>query len=126
MAILQLRCLGGFELRCDDQPLPKPATIKSQSLLVYLAFHRQTPFHRDQLAALFWGDRPEDQARRSLSTALWHIRSCLPDPELILSDAETVRFDPGKTALVDADAFVSQASSDSIDQLRSAIALYRG
>jgi hypothetical protein len=28
------------------------------------------------LAGLFWGDRLESKARRSLATALWHIRRC--------------------------------------------------
>ncbi len=64
------------------QPLLMPATLKSQSLLAYLIVHRRRPHSRDRLAELFWGDRPERKARRSLSTALWQIHRCLPRDDL--------------------------------------------
>lgn len=85
MSTLRLYFLGTLDIRHDDQPLPKPATLKSQSLLAYLILHRHRPQPRDRLVGLFWGDRPERKARRSLTTALWHIRRCLPE-DYILSD----------------------------------------
>jgi len=94
VSTLQLHFLGTLDIRYDDQQLPKPPTLKSQSLLAYLILHRQRPQPRDRLVGLFWGDRPERRARSSLSTALWHIRRCLTHEELILSDPHTVQFDP--------------------------------
>jgi DNA-binding SARP family transcriptional activator len=94
MSALQIRFLGPLEIQYADRLLPKPATLKSQSLLTYLIFHRNAPQRREYLSGLFWGDWPDDKARRSLSTALWHIRRCLPDEGLILSAPETVQFDP--------------------------------
>ncbi len=81
MSALRLHFLGTLDIRYDNQPLLKPPTLKSQSLLAYLILHRQRPQPRDRLVGLFWGDRPERKARRSLSTALWHIRRCLPQAQ---------------------------------------------
>ena len=81
---LRIRCLGRLSLHAREarelaaRELPLPATLKSQSLLAYLVLHRDRPQSRDHLAELFWGDRPEHNARRSLATALWQIRRCLP------------------------------------------------
>ena len=79
MTTLQLYYFGTLDIRCDNQLLGKPPTLKSQSLLAYLILHRQHPQPRERLANLFWGDRPESKARSSLSTSLWHIRRCLLD-----------------------------------------------
>ena len=97
---LLVRCLGRLSLRCcaaaEQTPgdLPLPATLKAQSLLAYLIVHRDRPQSRDHLAEIFWGDRPEHNARRSLATALWQIRRCLPGDDFILADANTVQFNP--------------------------------
>ena len=54
MSTLRLYFLGTLDIRYDDQPLPKPATLKSQSLLAYLILHRHRPQPRDRLVGLFW------------------------------------------------------------------------
>ena len=126
MPTLQLYFLGTLDIRYDDRQLPKPPTLKSQSLLAYLILHRDCPQHRERLAGLFWGDRPERKARRSLTTALWHIRRCLPDEGLILSDPHTVQFDPQAYLWLDVDEFESQVFHDDVTSLQSAVALYRG
>jgi oligopeptide transport system substrate-binding protein len=118
--------LGPLDIRHDGQSLPKPATLKSQSLLAYLILHQDQPQPRDRLAGLFWGHRPERRARRSLSTALWHIRHCLPDQDLILGDLHTAQFNPQADVWLDVEAFESQASHHDVAGLRSAVALYRG
>jgi len=134
VSTLRLYFLGPLDIRYDDQPLPKPPTLKSQSLLAYLILHRHQPQPRERLVGLFWGDRPEHKARSSLSTALWHIRRCLPHegPALnsaegfILSDSHTVQFDPQADLWLDVDEFESHASHDDMTRLQSAVALYRG
>jgi ABC-type oligopeptide transport system substrate-binding subunit/DNA-binding SARP family transcriptional activator len=125
VSTLRLYFLGPLDIRYDDQPLPKPPTLKSQSLLAYLILHRRQPQPRERLAGLFWGDRPERKARHSLATALWHIRRCLP-ADYILSDPQTVQFDPQADLWLDVDEFESYASHDDIARLQSAVALYRG
>ena len=125
MSTLRLYLLGTLDIRYDDQPLPKPPTLKSQSLLAYLILHRHRPQPRDRLVGLFWGDRPERKARHSLATALWHIRRCLPQ-DCILSDPHTVQFDPQTDLWLDVDEFESYASHDDVAHLQSAVTLYRG
>jgi oligopeptide transport system substrate-binding protein len=122
---LRLYFLGTLDIRYDDQQLPKPATLKSQSLLAYLILHHHRPQPRDRLVGLFWGDRPERKARHSLATALWHIRRCLPQ-DYILSDPHTVQFDPQADLWLDVDEFESHLSHDDIAHLQSAVALHRG
>ncbi len=126
MSTLRLYFLGTLDIRYDDQQLPKPPTLKSQSLLAYLILHRHRPQPRDRLVGLFWGERPERKARRSLSTALWHIRRCLPDAIPILSDPHTAQCDPQSDLWLDVDELESQVSRDDIASLQSAVALYRG
>jgi oligopeptide transport system substrate-binding protein len=126
MGGLQAHFLGTLDIHYDGRQLTKPATLKSQSLLAYLILHRDQPQPRDRLVGLFWGNRPERKARSSLSTALWHIRCCLPDERFILSDPHTVQVDPQVDLWLDVDEFESHASRDDIAGLQSAVALYRG
>ncbi len=126
MPTLQLYFLGALDIRCGDRSLPKPATLKSQSLLAYLVLHRDRPQPRERLAEMFWGDRPERKARRSLATALWHIRRCLPDETLILSDSHTVQFNPQADLRLDVEVFEGCAIRDDVRSLRSAVEHYRG
>jgi len=111
MAVLRLFLLGAMDIRHDDQQVPKPPTLKSQSLLAYLAMHRGRPQNREQLAGLFWGDRPERKARRSLRTALWHIRRYLPQESVLLSDTTTVLMNPDSDLWLDVEEFETHASS---------------
>ena len=48
MPSLRLYFLGPLEIRCGERQLPKPATLKSQSLLAYLVLHRDQPQPRDR------------------------------------------------------------------------------
>jgi DNA-binding SARP family transcriptional activator len=126
MSALQIYLLGPLEIRSNDQLLSKPATAKSQSLLAYLALHRHTIQYREQLASLFWDNWPAKRARRSLSTALWHIRRCLPDEGVILGESDTVQFDPTADLWLDVEEFLSHTKKGDGASLQSAVALYRG
>ena len=113
---LHVRFFGSFELQYPGdrdglpQPLLMPATLKSQSLLAYLIVHRRQPHSRDHLAELFWGDRPERKARRSLSTALWQIHRCLPRDDLLLCTPTSIQFNPETPLWLDVQAFEAQAA----------------
>ena len=119
MPTLRFYLLGTLEIHHDGDRLPKPPTLKSQSLLAYLILHRQRSQPRDRLVELFWGDRPERKARGSLSTALWHIRRCLPG-DCVDSDPQTVQFDPESDVWLDVEEFESCVSQDDITALQCA------
>ena len=133
---LQVRCLGRLSLRCCGAPevaasdLPLPATLKAQSLLAYLVAHRDRPQGRDHLAEIFWGDRPEHNARRSLATALWQIRRCLPGDEFILADTANVQLNPHRVFWLDVAEFEKLARTRTapahVSALQQAVALYCG
>jgi DNA-binding SARP family transcriptional activator len=61
-------------------------TRGAQTLLAFLLLHPHRYHPRDVLAELAWGDRPDDQARAALNTALWRLRNLL-EPEGITRGA---------------------------------------
>jgi DNA-binding SARP family transcriptional activator len=126
LASLQLYFFGPLEMRCDDQPAPRPPTLKSLSLLAYMVFHRDQPQPRERLASLYFGERAEQKALRSLSTALWHIHRCLPEASILLSDARSVQINPQIPIWLDVEEFEILAARADSASLQKAIALYRG
>ena len=79
-----LQVLGGLGLHDKSgQPIALKAR-KSRLLLAYLAVPSGQSRSREQLAALLWSDRQEEQARGSLRTALSGIRRALGYDCLIL------------------------------------------
>ncbi|MGQ9492612.1 MAG: ABC transporter substrate-binding protein [Anaerolineae bacterium] len=126
MPTLQIRLLGRLALRWDSQSLLLPATRKAQSLLAYLVMNRALPQSRDRLADLFWGEQPEHKARRSLATALWLIRRCLPAEGFLRTDADTVRFEPQGELWLDVDEYKSYICTNDFLSLQRGVALYRG
>jgi DNA-binding SARP family transcriptional activator/Tfp pilus assembly protein PilF len=130
-ATLRLTCLGGLKLEHqveqETRLLQKPPTLKSQSLLAYLICNRQQPQPRELLIGMFWGDRPMHKARRSLSTALWHIRRCFPDEDdPIQSDNQSVQFLSQADVWLDVDAFAANAARQEAQRLQAAVDLYHG
>ncbi|HEX6383387.1 MAG TPA: tetratricopeptide repeat protein [Anaerolineae bacterium] len=127
---VQLYYFGRFDILYQAgrqlEQLPKPPTQKSQSLLAYLVRHRQRPQPRERLMAMFWGERPEQRARRSLSTALWHIRRCFPNADPIQGDVHAVHFQFPGNVYLDVEAFETGAQGDDQASLQAAVALYQG
>ncbi|MBC7261133.1 MAG: AAA family ATPase, partial [Chloroflexi bacterium] len=126
MPTLQFRFLGSLDIHWDDQPLPIPATRKAQSLLAYLVMNRAQPQPRDRLVDLFWGERPQSKARRSLATALWHIRRCLPAEGFIRSDVHTVQFVAQGDLWFDVEECESALGTNDLSSLQRGVTLYRG
>lgn len=76
-----LRTLGELSLADGSGRPVKVGARKSLLLLACLASQTQ-PWSRERLAALFWGDRQDEQARGSLRKALSDIRRALGDDSL--------------------------------------------
>src|SRR2546428_5593151 len=72
MPSVEVRLLGGFSV-VTTAPVRFPAR-KTESLFAYLLMSGQ-PVGRNRLAGTFWPDVVEERARRSLSTALWRLKS---------------------------------------------------
>lgn len=63
MESLHLELLGTVQFRLGNKPLTGFTTMKAKALLIYLVV-TQSPYSRDELAALFWRDMPETQAKK--------------------------------------------------------------
>jgi DNA-binding SARP family transcriptional activator/tetratricopeptide (TPR) repeat protein len=94
--------------------------------LLYAVAAAPRPMPRERLCYLFWADRPESKARRSLSGLLTHLRRALPDPDLLLTSGGRVGLDPDR-ASTDLAAFVRLSDAEGgVEGLRRAADLYRG
>jgi adenylate cyclase len=119
---LQLRLLGGFELRAHDGGDAAPPGRKTRALLTCLALSSGDLWPREKLMALLWSDRSEKQARASLRQALAELRRALGEPSPLRAENDAVSLDPAPMS-VDAIAFERLAKNS---ELKEAAALYRG
>ncbi len=108
--LTKLYLLGGFRLERDGKILRLPRR-KVEALLAYLALfpHEHT---REKLAALFWGDSTDADARTSLRVALTNLRTALGE-NLLLADRETIELNPEFPLWVDALEFERAARAES-------------
>ncbi len=129
---LRLFLFGGFRLESDGLELFL-ATRKIQALLAYLVLQPQA-HTREKLAARFWGDVTDEQARNSLRNALPHVRRVL-GANALLVDRATVQLNPDTELWVDVREFERASFSGAASEkpalsepkeLQSRIALYRG
>jgi len=127
MRRLSLSLFGGFEARIPPGPPLSFQTRKAQALLAYLALPLGRAHPRDKLAALLWGERGDEQARRSLRQALYDIRKALgvAAPAVLRAEHDTVALSP---AAVDLDVltFTRLIDQGTPDALEEAAALYQG
>ena len=117
-------------------------------LPAHLALEADRPHRRDELAEMFWPDRPQGVARTSLRQALANLRKAIGDQEaahteggappfLLVSRAE-LQFNPDSAHWVDVGHFrrrlaacemhghpPSQVCPDCLPSLTEAVALYR-
>ncbi len=142
MQTLRIYLLGNLELHLGSNRLSGFATKKSKALFAYLVLGKGKLFSREMLADTFWGDLPETRARRALSTDLWRIGNMLKDggadPDTVLiSDSDTVGFNPDAPHWVDVERFESvarkiahldpaDADRQLAEEIASTTALYRG
>lgn len=132
MPELTLKLLGGFQLTVDGAPVPLARQTRLQSLLAYLALHPAAPQSRLHLAALFWPDSTEAQARGSLRQALYELRHAAPALEAYLhNDGATLQWRDDGRAEVDALRFarkLTPAAGGALAThvLEEAVALYTG
>ncbi len=124
-ASLRLHLFGPFRLLRSGESLVLP-TRKAEALCAYLALH-PGQHTREELATRFWGDSPDEDARRSLRVALSALRKVLGD-DALLADRETLQLNPTYPLWVDAVEFKSLISNLQllITDHSSLITLYRG
>ena len=122
--MLDLHLLGGFRLVFGDAPVTAIDSPRLQSLIAYLALHRDAPQPRRQMAYLLWPDSEEAQARTNLRNLLHHLRHALPEAErFVRLDGTTIQWAPDAPCTIDVFAFERAAQAGA---LQEALALYAG
>jgi DNA-binding SARP family transcriptional activator len=89
-----LKTLGHPALRRADGTLAGGLRRKDLALLVYLCVEGLPAHARGRLAALLWGESPEERARHSLTQALGRLARVL-DPGIMVPDKDAVRWAGG-------------------------------
>ena len=127
MGQLQLRLFGAFELRRGDGQHVQLATKKAKALLAYLAVQLGQPQQRAKLAAIFWEESSEEQARESLRQTLTLLRKALsPEAsERLLVHGDTLAL-ASAVCSIDIHEFEGLAASTQTKNLERAVQLYRG
>jgi DNA-binding SARP family transcriptional activator len=125
----RIRLFGGLALSRHG----RWETVESgrvESLLAYLALHRESPVPRQQLSFLLWPDTTEAQSRTNLRGVLHTMRRAMPDVDEVLEiTPQTLQWRPDGWQLdvAEFDAALSDAGAgEGVEGLRRAVALYRG
>lgn len=132
--MLNLKFFSAPLLLVENQPLAKlmgsPTLV---SLLAYLVMQRERPLARAFVAAVFWPESSEMQARRNLNSHLYRLKTLLGSANYFCSERETIQFNPRASFWLDVLEFETRTAqlvraSDSTETqpLESAAALYRG
>src|SRR5215472_308953 len=126
MAHLKLALFGGFEAVLPSGAVRLP-TKKAQALLAYCALTAGHAHQREKLAAMFWGDVREENARNSLRQTLFVLRTAFRglSPNVIRVGGDTIAVEPAAVE-VDVLRFEALVTERAPLTLEQAAALYRG
>jgi DNA-binding SARP family transcriptional activator len=124
LAQLTIRLFGAAEIQIDGAPLLLHDQ-KARALVFYLAATGRA-FTRDHLASLLWSEAPDQNARHSLRSSLYHLRHTLQasgcDAALII-EGDLISFQPGEDAC-DVSHFRRLLATGNEATLIEAISLY--
>ena len=137
--ILHIQVLNRFNLTYQGELLQGLSNERSQSLLAYLILHQRVPQSRQRIAALFYPDASDSQARTALRKDLFNLRQALPESgQFLETDARTIQWNEDADFSLDVANFESalnraeQLSESDADRtakqhhLQEAIAHYQG
>lgn len=126
-ATLHLKLLGKPQVSLGDTPLTEFETAKAEALFYYLAVTGR-PHSREVLVDLLWGEMPESNAKRNLTTTLSTLRKVV-EPYLRI-EPHTIAFDsdaPHRLDVTDLrDTIEAMDENIEFGALRQAVDLYHG
>lgn len=127
---VEIRLLGGFEVRVDGRAVHGFESQKVRGLLAYLVVPRGVPQGRERLASLFWPEHEPNSARSSLRQALYNLRSTLSPLQPLAATHQAVTFSRDLDVHVDAEEFEEALrrgmEEDAPHLLTQAVRLYHG
>ncbi len=105
MSDIEIRLLGGFDIRCGEAAVRRFESQKARGLLAYLALHRNQALSREHVSTLLWCDKDETAARRNLRQVLYSLRTVFTEAglsaELLLGAAKEIKLHPDIDVRVD-------------------------
>ncbi len=106
MPTVYFQLFGNFQLICNGEPLFGLNQVRWQSLLAYLALHKNTPQMRKHLAAVFWPQANAQVACASLDQLYQDLIHELPAArQWLLLTSESWQWQPGVQVELDVAAF---------------------
>ena len=135
MPVLKVYLFGSPTITHDDVLLTITSQ-KAQALFYYLISNRQA-HSREKLAALFWGETSDRQAKGSLRNTLYELRRDLAPGDrsaerYILAESNTLCFHPEADYWLDTEEFERLLDKEAegervrMDNWSQAVELYRG
>ncbi|HUM71931.1 MAG TPA: BTAD domain-containing putative transcriptional regulator, partial [Chloroflexota bacterium] len=127
--MLDIKLLGGLQIGLQGQPVTGFVSSKAPALLAYLVVTGR-PHQRDTLAALFWGEMSDADAKNNLRQTLSNLRKLL-EPYLLIT-REAVQFDTAVPHTLDVSQFETHLQNGRAQtnhryhHLAQAAALYQG
>ncbi len=121
-AILRLQLFGAFSMEFGGKPASF-ARRKSESLLAYLVLHPGAQ-PRERIAAQFWSDSSDEDARRSLRVILADVRKTLGE-NVFIGQRDMIELNPEFNVEADTQKFTQLIHMPNAD-LPSALDLVRG
>ncbi len=131
MTHLKITLLGPFRIERDGTLLVEGTAGKPWALLAYLVAEAERPHARERLAALFWPDQPEQNARQNLRWALARLRRAIgdaeADPSFLLISRDQLQFNSASSCSVDLwELQAGITAEDDLPTLSTAVERYRG
>ena len=128
MPRLLLSFFGVFQTELDGQHIHHFRSANVQGLLIYLALQAERPFPREQLATLFWPDKPDSVAKKNLRQTIYQLRQILSDSNdaeqpFLLVARQSVQFNANADTAVDVHQFIRALENGELEKVRD---LYQG
>lgn len=121
MTRLEVRLLGGFDVRLAGQPVTGFESQKVRALLAYLVANEGKPISRELLASLLWSGKSPESSRRNLRQALHNLRSACaavdPSTPVIQVQRHDLEIDPDLELFLDVREFergIERAFADTL------------
>ncbi|MGN6613373.1 MAG: ATP-binding protein [Angustibacter sp.] len=111
--MLDVVLLGGQRLSRPASGADEPLASRTALLLTHVVLHTGAPQPRTHLAALFWPDSGEAQARTNLRRELHHLRTILGDDDSLVVGSLSLGWRDRPTCRVDVRVFLVEAEAAS-------------
>ena len=121
--MLEIKLLGSGQVFYNKRPLIGFPRQQPYLLPCYLLLNKGCPHHREHLAAVFWGESPSAEARKSLRNILYRLRQSfqkmeIPFNQYVLTGENVIAFDGSSDHWLDID--ILDAAAQSCQDLSSA------